>query len=169
MDYRALPLLRRGLRKSAANSAAPTDKTRAIAFERETGSEAVAARARVAQPTPAMSHNRCCANILPPGWRSSRRPPPLFLNSVAVDGTFVPCSHERGQDVLQQPSRHLRKSSRRLRLTVLAGITQAEQPRSSVFTAKRALRQESTKRCARRRTARLAHGWYFLDEAGATR
>jgi GTP cyclohydrolase III len=59
----------------------------------------------------------------------------MFLNGVAVDGTFVPCSPERKQD-LPQPATTVVVAA-----GFLAGITQAEQPRSSVSKAKRALQQ----------------------------
>ena len=55
------------LRKSVASFVALTNRTRTIAFGRGTGFEAVAARARVARPTPARSESRCCANDRPQG------------------------------------------------------------------------------------------------------
>src|SRR6266480_3335203 len=87
------------LRKSAVSSVAPTDTTRTIAFGRGTGSEAVAARARVARPIPARSQSRCCANGRPRGWRSSCRPPPYCLccGIERVDLAVIVAQGHRGQ------------------------------------------------------------------------
>src|SRR5882757_4452691 len=80
------------LRKSAVNFVVRIDKTRTIAFGHGTGSEAVAARARVTWPTPARSQSRCCADGGSRGWRSSCRPPPYCLccDTETVDHPCVP-------------------------------------------------------------------------------
>src|SRR4029077_18013551 len=75
------------VQKSGASCAVPSDTTRTIAFERETGSEAAAKSKYAERPRPARSEARLCAANRPPVWRSSCPQPPYCpCHDIEKDG-----------------------------------------------------------------------------------